>query len=70
MNLRSKKLSPEERADELISRFVQHGVSSIAAIYCSLELILEVYYQLITSNDNTHREKYWMQVEEILRNKL
>lgn len=65
-----KKLNPEERAEELISRFTKHGVEYNRAIYCALEIILEIYYQLMVSYDNTYRKQYWVQVEKILTDKL
>jgi len=67
---KNKKLKPEERAEELISRFTKHGVDYNTSIYCALELILEIYYQLMVSYDNTYRKQYWVQVEQILKDKL
>jgi len=70
MNQRTKKLNPKQRAEELISRFTQHGVEYNIAIYCALELILEIYYQLQVGYDNTYRGYYWQKVEDILKDKL
>lgn len=68
---KNNKLKPEERAEELISRFTKHGVDYNTSIYCALELILEIYYQLLHhSYYNSYREQYWRDVEKILKDKL
>jgi len=70
MNQRTKRLTPSERAEEVISRFTQHGVEYRTAIYCSLELISEIQYQLMVGYDCTYRGYYWQKVKDILIDKL